>query len=73
MANAVAKGALRRAQKAKDDEFYTRIEDVERELAFYPGAFTGKRVYCPCDGPEARHAVLPRPSSTLLLGLTTQP
>ena len=68
-----ARKALDAAKRVKDDEFYTRIEDIEKELAFYPGAFEGKRVYCPCDGPEARHAVLPRPSSTLLPGLTTQP
>lgn len=41
---------LHRARKAKNDEFYTRWDDVDRELSSYPvGAFRGKRVYCPCD------------------------
>ena len=38
-----ARKALDAAKRVKDDEFYTRIEDIEKELAFYPGAFTGKR------------------------------
>ena len=45
-----ARKALDAAKRVKDDEFYTRIEDVERELAFYPGAFDGNRVFIPCDG-----------------------
>lgn len=34
--------ALNRAKKRKNDEFYTRIEDIEKELSRY--TFTGKRV-----------------------------
>jgi len=30
------KDVLQKAQKAKNDEFYTRLEDVEKELAMYP-------------------------------------
>ena len=48
-----ARKALDAAKRVKDDEFYTRIEDIEKELAFYPGAFEGKKVYCPCDSPES--------------------
>jgi len=37
----------------KNDEFYTRDADVERELEFYiaanPDIFRGKTVYCPAD------------------------
>ena len=39
------------ARNAKDDEFYTRPEDVESELAHYAPHFSGKVVYCNCDAP----------------------
>ena len=45
-----ARKALDAAKRVKDDEFYTRIEDIEKELAFYPGAFEDNRVFIPCDG-----------------------
>ena len=35
--------------RAKNDEFYTRLEDVEAELQHYPNAFRGKVVYLNCD------------------------
>ena len=38
--------------KAKSDEFYTLLEDIERELAFYKDCFRGKTVYCNCDNPK---------------------
>lgn len=38
---------LQRAKKAKNDEWYTRIEDIEAELKYYD--MSGKTVYCPCD------------------------
>ena len=37
------------AKRAKNDEFYTRLEDVEAELQYYPNAFRGKVVYLNCD------------------------
>ena len=37
------------AKKAKNDEFYTRIEDIEKELKYYKDFFKGKVVYCNCD------------------------
>ena len=40
------------AKRAKNDEFYTRREDIEAELARYEEFFTGKTVYCNCDDPE---------------------
>lgn len=43
---------LTRAFAARDDEFYTRREYIEREVATYPGAFTGATVHCPCDDPD---------------------
>lgn len=44
---------LHRAKKARNDEFYARLEDVEKELAHYKDQFRGKTVYCNCDGPES--------------------
>ena len=40
---------LHKARKARQDEFYTRLEDVEAELQHYPNAFRGKVVYLNCD------------------------
>ena len=39
------------AKKAKNDEFYTRLEDIEKELKHYTKHFKGKVVYCNCDDP----------------------
>ena len=36
------------AKKAKNDEFYTRIEDIEKELKHYKDFFRGKVVFCNC-------------------------
>ena len=43
---------LHKAKKAKNDEFYTRYEDIEKELAHYSKHFRDKIVYCNCDNPE---------------------
>ena len=43
---------LERAQHAKDDEFYTRPEDIAAEFENYEGLFAGKRVLCNCDDPD---------------------
>lgn len=40
---------LHKAKAAKNDEFYTRIEDIEAEMAHYKEHLRGKIVYCPCD------------------------
>lgn len=39
------------AKDAKNDEFYTQIEDIEKELAYHENAFKDKIVYCNCDDP----------------------
>lgn len=39
-------------KKCKEDEFYTRREDIEQELAFYTQHFKDKVVYCNCDDPK---------------------
>jgi hypothetical protein len=43
---------LNQAKKAKNDEFYTRLEDIENELHHYRDCFKGKVVYCNCDDPR---------------------
>ena len=40
---------LHSAKKAKNDEFYTRIGDVEKELKYYKDFFKGKKVLCNCN------------------------
>lgn len=42
---------LNKAAKAKTDEFYTQLVDIEKELAHYKKQFRGKVVYCNCDDP----------------------
>src|SRR3989344_9603385 len=42
---------LGKAGKAKKDEFYTQLTDVEKELKHYKEQFLGKVVYCNCDDP----------------------
>lgn len=42
---------LHKASKAKNDEFYTQLEDIEKELKHYKTQFRGKVVYCNCDDP----------------------
>ena len=43
---------LNAAAKAKQDEFYTRLEDIENELKHYENFFAGKVVLCNCDDPH---------------------
>lgn len=40
---------LHSAKNAKNDEFYTQLEDIEREMVNYVPFFEGKVVYCNCD------------------------
>ena len=40
---------LHKAKKEKNDEFYTRYEDIEKELSHYGEHLKGKWVYSPCD------------------------
>lgn len=42
---------LHKAKDAKNDEFYTQIEDVSRELMHYKEHFKNKIVFCNCDDP----------------------
>ena len=40
---------LHSAKRAKNDEFYTQLSDIEKEMAHYKDFFKGKIVYCNCD------------------------
>ena len=40
---------LHNAKTAKNDEFYTQLTDIEKELKHYKKHFEGKVVYCNCD------------------------
>ena len=52
MGNRGSNSKLTRAKKAKNDEFYTRYEDIESELVHYKNHFKGKTVLCNCDDPR---------------------
>lgn len=43
---------LRKANKAKNDEFYTQLSDIEKELGHYKQHFKWKTIFCNCDDPE---------------------
>ena len=43
--------AFARASRAKKDEFYTQLADIEAELRHYRDHFKGKVVFCNCDDP----------------------
>ena len=45
-------GNLHKAKNAKNDEFYTQLTDIEKELMHYKEHFKDKIVYCNCDDPE---------------------
>ena len=40
------------AKANKNDEFYTKLEDIENELVHYTDFFRNKVVYCNCDSPN---------------------
>ena len=42
---------LNKAAKAKKDEFYTQLTDIEKEMRYYRDFFKGKTVFCNCDDP----------------------
>ena len=51
---ALTNANLHEAKKAKNDEFYTRYEDIENEVMKYRRSFKGKVVYLPCDDPAEK-------------------
>ena len=44
--------SLHEAKVQKNDEFYTRLVDIENELGHYTEHFKDKVVLCNCDDPE---------------------
>ena len=42
---------LKAAKKAKNDEFYTQLTDIEKEMRYYKKHFIGKTIFCNCDDP----------------------
>jgi hypothetical protein len=54
---AMSKNAnLHKANKAKNDEFYTQFSDIQNEINAYieynPDVFRDKTILLPCDDPE---------------------
>lgn len=51
----MANSKLNNAKKAKNDEFYTQYDDIQKEIEAYldrdANVFHGKVVYCNCDDP----------------------
>ena len=43
---------LHKAKKEKNDEFYTQLTDIEKELKHYKKHFKNKTVFCNCDDPQ---------------------
>lgn len=43
--------SMNAAAKAKNDEFYTLLTDIEKEMRYYRKHFKGKTVFCNCDDP----------------------
>lgn len=48
----MAKKDLTKAKKNKNDEFYTQLSDIEKELKHYKEYFKNKTIYCNCDDPR---------------------
>ena len=48
----MATKTLDTAKENKDDEFYTQLSDIEKELSHYKDFFRGKTVLCNCDDPR---------------------
>jgi hypothetical protein len=46
---------LTSAKSTKNDEFYTQLPDINRELEHYQKHFKGKVVYCNCDDPRVSY------------------
>lgn len=44
--------SLRAAKATKQDEFYTQLSDIEKELKHYARHFKNKEVLCNCDDPK---------------------
>jgi len=47
----MANTSLKKANKAKNDEFYTQLPDIEKECQHYAKHFKNKTIFCNCDDP----------------------
>lgn len=52
MSTASRNASLSTAKENKEDEFYTQLSDIEREVKHYWKHFEGKTVYLNCDDPR---------------------
>ena len=43
---------LNAAKRAKNDEFYTQLSDIEKEMKHYRDHFKDKVIFCNCDDPK---------------------
>lgn len=55
MTKASLNRSLHAAKATKQDEFYTQLSDIEKELRHYTAHFAGKTVLCNCDDPRKSH------------------
>ena len=59
MAEKIKNKNFNKAQNSKNDEFYTQLTDIERELKHYKKHFKDKVVYCNCDDPRVSNQPYP--------------
>jgi len=52
MANKPLNRSFHAAKATKQDEFYTQLSDIEKELRHYTKHFKNKTVLCNCDDPK---------------------
>lgn len=52
MASKSLNNNLKKAKAGKNDEFYTELTDIEKELRHYKDHFKNKVVFCNCDDPR---------------------
>lgn len=57
MKNKSSNKYLRKASQTKEDEFYTQLADIEKEMKHYKDQFRGKVVFCNCDDPKESNFV----------------
>ena len=48
----MANRTLASARNKKEDEFYTQLSDIEKEMCHYREYFKGKTILCNCDDPR---------------------
>lgn len=51
MVKTISPRSLTHAKKAKQDEFYTQLNDISNELKHYKENLRGKTIFCNCDDP----------------------